>query len=441
MPSPLGGRRRSGWTWGGSLLLILGISTAVHAQSFRLGTWDVTMSAGVDLVYDSNVDEAYPDEQVAGYRKDDFLWIPRLSLSTKPMVLGPGTTLSVVGNLSYEDYFRRNDLDVELYNLTANFQSMMPRVTFGGYAMMQYDVENEMDDTYYPGGRSRDPYSTYEGNLFFNWNFNRLRVETYITYTRERHDNEQYKPDDQDEVDWFAGVYLDLFSWGSLYYSYERDITTFAQNDVEEKEITKEFGLTGTLPLTWIRHPQITYTFGLKSEDKDDAEGATWEPNHVITLADELQLSRSLLFSGTATWENEVADDEVGFTFTFSLEHQISPRVHQSLSFEQEPESTFGSNKDTKLTAYVYQLGIRDLFIPRLNFNGSMEYKEEEPLGVENPRTEYTPLLTIQFMHDRLLSRRLSRTLSYIYTWEGSNFHEEGANERHLITYGLNYQF
>ena len=47
----------------------------------------------------------------------------------------------------------------------------------------------------------------------------------------------------------------------------------------------------------------------------------------------------------------------------------------------------------------------------------------------------------LHMSHQRQLSRRLSRNLAYEYTWENSNFHDQGANEKHLVTYSFSYAF
>jgi hypothetical protein len=49
--------------------------------------------------------------------------------------------------------------------------------------------------------------------------------------------------------------------------------------------------------------------------------------------------------------------------------------------------------------------------------------------------------MDVSLGHSRQLSRRLSRTLAYTYSWENSNFHDDGAKEEHVVTYGLDYQF
>ena len=112
----------------------------------------------------------------------------------------------------------------------------------------------------------------------------------------------------------------------------------------------------------------------------------------------------------------------------------------QSLAFSCEPLDTFGSDAETESTTFTYSLGINPFFVKGLSFNGSAEYAIDKPLDKSSP-TERTTTFNAGLSHSRALSRKLSRTLSYTYSWENSNFHHDGANIEHLVTYQLNYVF
>lgn len=115
--------------------------------------------------------------------------------------------------------------------------------------------------------------------------------------------------------------------------------------------------------------------------------------------------------------------------------------MQHSLTYEREPESTFGSNEDTETTTYGYDFAIRDLLISGLTFSFVAQYETSTPLGAADAVTEDTTTMDVGLNHSRQLSRRLSRVLAYQYTWENSNFHDEGAMQQHLVTYGLTYLF
>lgn len=413
-----------------------------NAQILRIGPFDFYANTFASIAYNSNVDESYPEEVEPGYQEGDFYYLLGFNVRTDTLHIRPNLRLNLNAGMSWEDYFERDDLDVTTYNVALNLQgNLLNQFAFGVNAMSEFTTEAEKD-TYIPGGAKRDPHEIDTLDTFLNWRHQKLRVETKATYTRERHDKEEFKEGgDQDETVLFAGAYLDVFSWGSIYYSVEKTDTDYVYGE-DTTEIVKNFGLQGAIPLTWIPHPHITYSIGFESEDSDaDPEkDATWEPAHTIRAEDSLQIGTSLSLAGYVQWENKVYDDDVTLTYALSLKQQINPRMVHTISFEQEPEATFGSNQDTKKTTTAYQLDIRDILIRDLSFSFMAEYLEEEPLE-SDANTEYTTTWGVSLSHSRRLSRRLSRSLAYIYTWENSNFHDDGANEVHEIIYTLNYAF
>jgi len=338
----------------------------------------------------------------------------------------------------------RSDLDTELYNLQMIFNTVLPRMTLGGSVGTDYSIDNSAD-AYVPGGITRDPTLTQNANLVGSWSMRKLRLEAHGGYTMERHDYAEYQSGDNDEASIFAGIYLDLFTWGSLYYSWERVDTSYVQTGVEDVEITREMGLTGAIPLNILRRPKITYSLGFeyKDEEADNPEAldGTWEPKHTIRAEDSFQLSKAITLSGYVQWENEVYVNDVGFTYALLLEQLLGQRARHSLSFEQEPRPTLGSTTDTETTTYAYNFNIKDLFIYNLSMGFMASHEESTPLTGAGALTEITKKLALNLAHNRQISRQLSRIISCGYTWETSNFHEDGAKQELLITYGLNYDF
>lgn len=440
----------SAWPWSsaGRLVLFIGIAwlglaSTGSGQTFRLGPFEFTPSIGLELGYDSNVDDLYPDEEIPGYQPGDFYWMPSFSLRSQSTPMRPRTAVDLEGRIAYQDYFVRNDLDTELYGVNVGFQTIHPRLTLSGEAGTEYSVESEID-AYVPGGASRDPMKTDMAGLSLQWNYRKLRFEASSTYTIERHDYELYQFDDNDELTLDWAVYLDVWSWGSLFYSSERTYTTYVQPepDREENENDRKFGLEGAIPVGLLKHPKITYQLGIESVDDntDDTEGLTWEPMHTITVSDEFQLSRTVNLSASAKWENDVAEDDIGFTYDVKLEQQVGARAKHSLYWIREPGSQMGSTADTDTTTYGYDFSIHDLVFYNLTLSGLAEYKEETPLP-QNAPTEETTTLQAGLQHTRQLSRRLSRNMGYQYTYETSNFHDEGPKEQHLATYALILDF
>jgi hypothetical protein len=435
---PLGGVFCLGWAVAAAGLLL---AQSGVAQTLRLGPFDLSVTAKGEVGYDSNVDDVYPEDEDPLLKKGDFYWMPGLIIRSKPTAMSPRTTLNLSAGLAYMDYFERDDLDTELYNASLNFQTVLPRLTLGGMASTEYSVDASQDQ-YVPGGVSRDPALTDEANVFAKWNYRKFRLETRADYIRERHDSIEYQVGDKDESTLFAGAFLDLFTWGSLFYSWEEKVTTLVQTGEETDETTKSFGLAGSIPLSWLAHPKITYAFGVTSDEKSsDTNGPTWEPTHTITVSDELHLSKTVNLSGSATWQNTVRDSDVSFVYNVMLEQLLGARARHALTFTQEPEPTFGSTTDTKTTTYGYNFMVRDLFIYNLSLGFGAAYEESTPLGDAEALTEKTTRLNFGLTHTRLLSRRLSRIIAYTYTSENSNFHDDGPTQKHLITYGFTYDF
>ena len=457
-PSAGGGR----WAERGFIFaLLLVLADAGSAQTFRLGGVDFDMTATAELGYDSNVDDVYPEEEEPGRKKDDLYWVPKLAIQSRPVPLRPGTTYNLGAQVAYEDYFNRNDLDTELYDVVLNMQTVHPRLTLGGMGRVANEVEG-IEDQYVPGSASRDPVLTKEGNLFANWNYRKLRLEASAKYTEELHEYEQYQEGDKNEISLQAGAYWDVFSWGSLFYKLEKTVTTLIQSEDETDETVYTFGIDGAVPVGLLRRPQITYAFGFSYEDEqtdatEEQDDPTWEPTHTITVMDEYQLSKSLHLSYAATWEDKwendspsfylpgqkrgEEEDEVTFEYNVKLNQKLGPRAEHTLMFTQEPESTFGSTADTESTTFGYDFVLRDLVVYGLTFHAAAQYELETPLGEADAETERTTTLKTGLSHSRQLTRRLARILAYEYTWENSNFHEDGANEKHLATYSLSYAF
>lgn len=452
----------------------------VPAQVLRLGQFEFTLLGTLEVGYDSNVDEAYPEEQERGAQKDDFYWMPGLSLKSQPVAMWPRILVNAYGSVAYQDYFERNDLDTETYEIGLDFQSTHPRLTLGGLLDSKVEVDAEID-VYKPGGASRTQTKTDEANLFANWNYRLLRLEGSADYTSERNYYLEDQADDNDELALKLGAYLDNFHKLSLYSTWEYTDTLYTETDEEEEEtvyttgttftpfrwggvyaewkdtvtttypegeetdeVETKLGLIGDIPLDLLRHPRVTFSLGYKYEETTattSEDEKTWEPVYTLTIADELQLTKTVRLSGNANWDNDVDADEVTFVYNVVLEQKIGARAKHALTFSQEPERTFGSNSDTKDTTYGYSLSIDDLIFYGLDLAFAATYEEETPLGEEDARTEETTTYELNLSHTRQLSRKLSRVLAYTYSWENSNFHEEGANERHLLTYGLTYEF
>ncbi len=435
---PPGGGFRLAWVCAAAGLVL---ARPGSAQTFKLGPVAFDLIGRAEVGYDSNVDDIYPEEQKPGLQAGDFYWMPGLALRSHPLAMRPSTTLSLAGSYDYQDFFNRNDLDTEIYHAEVTFQTVHPRLTLGGLAGVDYDIQRVVDE-YVPGGAERDPMLTHSANVFANWNHGKFRIETSADWTRDLHDYEKYQAADRIETILFAGAYLDLFTWGSLYYTVENTDTTLLQSEETDNKTDRELGLEGEIPFDLLRRPKITYSFGLESIDETGTgNDLSWEPVHTIRVSDEQQLTKTVLLRGYAEWIDDIDENTIEFQYSFTLSQQLGPRAEHALSFTQEPRPTFGSTSDTKTTTYQYDFRVRDLIFYNLSLLCSAMYEEDTPLEVASPLTEKTTTLTAGLDHTRQLSRKLARIISYEYTWEKSNFHVNGPKEKHVLSYGFTYTF
>ena len=462
---PLPAKRKPKLSLGGGFRLVwvflaawAGWVAAAGAQSFRVGPFLLSMTGQGTLAYDSNVDDLYPEEETPGLDRWDFYWMPMLAIRSQPMQMYPRIALTLSAAAAYQDYFYRNDQDSEIYNLILGFQTSHPRISLGGAAGVDYSVDG-VADQYVPGGARRDPTLTREANVFGNWNYRKLRAQASADYSTELHQDERYQEGDQEEIGLSAGSIWELSKWGGLFYAWDWNKTKMIQSGDEDEETTHSFGWSGSIPLELVRRPKITYSFGFSYEEEtveDEEPTKTWDPTHTITVQDEYQLSKSIRLTIAATWQDTWEDnqpsftlpgedtddnDEVTFQYNVQFAQQLGPRAQHSLSFTREPRPTFGSMTETETTTYAYNFGIQDVLFRGLGFNFSASYDTSIPLETEAAVMEKTTKLSAGLNHNRQLSRKLARTITYQYSWENSNFHEGDGKEQHLVTYGLSYAF
>ncbi len=436
--------RNRGWALLGAGLACSWAGLA-GAQTLRLGPFDMTLAGRVDFAYDSNVDGSYPAEARDDVVQDDFYWMPSLTLQSSSVAMQPSTTMSLSSGIAYQDYLRRNELDTMLYFAGVNIQRSHPRLTLSGVGRIDYSVDS-MEDQYRPGGITRDPTLTQTANGAAVWNYRRLSLNAGANFTRERHDFEEYQIADKDETSYQAGARFAAFSWGSLFYTWERTMTTMIMTGEETDDTSESFGVSGAIPLELLRRPQVTYSFGYSREQKvteDSTDDTGWEMTHTVTVSDQIEFSKTTRLTGTASWVNDVTpddEDQITFQYNLNLSQQLGPRAQHALTFTHEPRPTFGSTVDTETRTYGYSLGIRDVFVYGLTFSYGVTYDESTPL-TRGSLTEKTLSHNTGLSHSRQFSRKLSRTLSYQYTWEDSNFQSGDPMEKHLVVYGLSYVF
>lgn len=423
-----------------AVLCALPAVSFAQATVYRIAGFDFTLSGALAVNYSSNVEQEYPEEHNENYTKDDFYLVPSLTLAGAPIRLNPSTSLSVGGTAGYEKYIERHDLDTELYNVNLALNSALRYLSFTAAANFERSTENEENETYKPGGYSRDPQETQDVSFGVTWSSFRLTLSFTTDYSRERHDYEEYQGDDQDELTYDFNANFAFSELFSAYYTHSYDWTHTIQDDTKETEIDDEFGIA--LNHSIGRHPVITASVGMDREitNEEGDEEKKMRPVFNISVTDAYDLTKYVSIAAGLDWSDDNEEDEVSFTYYANLTHRMPPYITQVFSFTQEPLETFGSDAETASTSFTYTLSISPFFVKGLAFNGSADYTIDKPLDKSSP-TEYTTTYNAGLAHTRALSRKLSRTLSYNYSWENSNFHHDGANVEHLVTYQLNYLF
>lgn len=444
-------RSRHGWlhrlakTVAATLAVLLLLQpAAAWAGPLRFGGIDIQPTATLTLGYDSNVDGSYPEDLDPAYQKDDFYWKPGVTLAMAPIRLQPRLTFTANGSWAYEDYFKRNDLDTDLYNVMLGFDTALTYLTLNGSFSAARQTDHSQDDTYRPGGTSRDPYNTIDAALNAQLTLRKFRFTAAQTFSRETHDLDQYKEGNQNEWVTTLGAYYDFLEWASFFYTWERDETELLEVDEDNTvDTTEDFGISGTIPTSILRRPTVTWSIGgTREKSNTSEEKAEWEFTYNLGVSDTLQLAKYLTLSYNVAWdaEDNEDEDEVGFTYNVNLTHIWGPYITQSLGYSREPKDTFGSTTDTDTTTFNYALSIANFFLKGLSAGYTISYEISDPLEGNDP-IEYTTTQNVSLSHTRPLTRRLSRTLSYIYQWENSNFHHDGPMQEHTVEYTLNYVF
>jgi hypothetical protein len=485
--------RKAGWAFSVTLGLLAGPVLAA-GPALHLGPFDIFASANAGVEYSDNYDGAYPEEVDHSEHKDDFTFTAGFAANTG-LAVRENVSLALGGTVGYEKYLYHDEDDTMTYSGSGNLSVRLPPfITLNGMASAEYSIEEkevttelakdeETEEVYeydattgtirkknYRKGHSHlrhDPCLTITYGANATFAVGNFTANAGATFTSEVYDKKESQEGDNDEWSYTGGVNYRLTDFLGLYYTYERTETTYPHqtNSVREIENTHNMGVNGSLP--WIRHPAITWSVGVESSNDEPTEREySWEPTYSIGASDSFAIMPTLLFAGSVSWEREVKDDDISFTYNLSLSHTWG-RFKQALNFTQEPESTFGSNQDTKDTTFAYTIGISDVFIKGLSLSASFQYEIEEPLGDDASSSiddeefamledgpdgeeesggtgsgiEYTRTIDASVSHSRKLTLSLSRTLSYTYSYELSNFHHHGPCQEHVVAYSLNYVF
>lgn len=414
-------------------LMLCGIwlaSPAAFGQFLRIGPFDFDAKLRAGAVYSSNIERERKSE--ATLEREDYYVLAGFDLaSTAP--LNPTTTLRIDTGMTLEKHFVREDLD----NSTApfgralvNLQSELDRFTLRGEVSWSRQSESR-EDTFIPGGGAeRNPNTRLEYLAGIEWMREFLRIGTDYRFTQERYEKEKFKEGDRDGESWNSSISLRLTERIDTGYRHDRSrdkLVGRGEKEFPDWDINESFFISFLL----IRdNPRLSYTLRYERE-KNQGVTSEWEPTHTLDVADDWEISPTLRFSVSAsyTYEENPEEDDISFTYSAAIEHQISDRTRQRLGVQREPRRTFGSTTDTDTTSWLYDLSIRDVFLPELMLGYSLNYSIDKPVG----EPESTTLSqTFMISHSRDISYRLKRIIRYTYSWEDDSEEDEILDEHRV---------
>lgn len=433
--------------------LLLALATCVLVsprtavgQFMRIGPFDLDVNTSLEYIYTTNVDGNRKSEAELEQTDHYIVWTLG-ALFSGPTT--PTAELTLDTSMSVEKHFVRDDLDTSsdpFGNILLTHDLELGR--FELPTVLQFRRENTQDDdgttrVFIPGQRKeRIVQDTREIRQGINWQRDPFRFNSNLGYSQTRYQEAEFQVGDEDNYNADFGITWDVFRWGgerrlSTFYNYSQDKTDLInQPDADgsgEWSRSQALGLT----LQILTRPNFTYSFAYQKDDEED-----WRYTHTFELADAWELSPTMLVDARATYtiDEQPRDDDIAFTYSVGIDHQIGDTLRHSLRMTREPVNTFGSTTDTDSTTWRYDLSKSELFFANLTFNFSVSHEINKPQGANAGPTEESTTYTAGLTHSAALSRRLNRSFGYLYSYETSNLESEPIEE-HRITLGLSFTF
>ena len=417
-------------------------SLAVHAQVLRIGGFDFNAKARLQGIYSSNVESVRPS--TTSESPEDYYIVAGLDLtSVKP--IGEGTRLDLSTGIAEEKHFKRSDLDNSrspFGHFALQSKTEVGRLNLG--AKVGYDRTSQSQfDSFSPKGmgKARDPRNVVSYGASAQYDADRLGIGGDYTYRSEQHDLALFKEQNLQETRYSSYISYRIISRFVPRYTYDWTKSFYPDNSLADRIKINERFIFPFEILSDPKWPHLTYAFTWQKEDLGDHHSIVkWRPRHTVTLGDTRQLSKSLSLNYIASYDNypQPAQDLVQVTYGAALTHRISRSATQTASAQRQPVNTLGSTLKSDQTLYRYAFTKNDLFIYNLTFDAAATYERTIPEGVGLPQTtkRYSTMLT----YKQNVSRRLSRSLQYLYSYEDLNTDPEKLEE-HRVTLSYEYQF
>jgi len=409
------------------------------SQFLRLGPFYFDAQSGLDLVYSTNVEGERPDE--AERDGEDYFVVPSITLRSSSIV-GPRMNLDVLLGYSHEKHFKRDDLDVDLGEISGVTRFELEPFDLSAGAYWTRDTEMVDEDVFVPEGlpdqkRKVGTSAGYDLELVGSTEYVEFGVA--FGYVEERFDDEEFALEEKNEGTLSYDVSVQVARQVNIKVEIEETTTDFINDDEgETTDKTENITIDTDQLFGLLERPKLTYSIGVKREyDGGETEG--WELIHRLQLSDEYQLSSVVELAIFASYEYEQKPDEddIALQYGLLLTHEISRRATQTFGASRKPVETLGSTDDTEETKFIYGLNINDFILVNVKAIFSAEYSIDKPLeGAEEKIWSYSAGLS----HTKPINLKLSRSLSYLYTLEDSNLESE-LLEEHRVTLSFIYNF
>jgi hypothetical protein len=431
---------QTGWILACCCVYVL-TELSVSAQFMRLGPFDVDAGMSFQGVYSTNVE--FERESEANLDREDYYLVYKLDVS----MLGPTTPtseLNVSSGLTIEKHFERDDLD----NVTDPFGllDLTHDLELGRFVLptvIQFRRENteEQDETtriFIPGQRKqRVVQDTRLFSQGLNWERDPLSLISSYSFQQIRFDDEEFQDGDEDKETYNFGADWNIIQWGgqdrlNTFYTYDRSRTELKNKADDDRTSRWETDQAVGLRFAILTRPAFNYTWAYRKADQED-----WRQTHTFDLSDEWELSPTMQADAQASYtiDEEPRDDDVLFTYSAGINHDIGRTLNHNFRMTRQPVDTFGSTQDTDSTTYAYNLTKTDLFFADVTFNGNVTYSIDKPQAVEGEESEEERILrySVTLSHQQQLSRRLSRTFQYLYQYEKDEDIPESIEEHRII--------
>ena len=417
------------------------VGCPAYAQFLKLGPFDIDASAGVDAIYSSNVDGVRPAD--AKDRMEDYYLVGRFGV-VADAELGKHIRLNSKVTLEEERHFIRKDLDDRTRSDPLGLLALATDMDFGRYALaLFYNHEStyeKKEGQFVEGPRTKRTYrrtDSYGARL--SWRRGRWDWVASINGDRDRYVEDEFKDGDQDSLTMDFNISWQVTKRIATFYGYDRRRKKLL-NQPGSFDGWDEKHRVGTSVLL-LKRPSLTYAFAM---EKQSAQGEDfgWQPTHTFSVADSLDLTKTLKLSGDATYsiKEDRGVNDIAFTYGATLDHEIARTARQSLRATREPADTFGSTVDTDSTMVGYSFTKNDLFIYNLVLTLRAEYRHDKPLSDEDGESETIWSYIGDLKWTRKVSRKVDRIVNYNYRRENSNRFDEDLEE-HRVTVSYNYTF